>query len=328
MAYARNVLSRDAPELAALDLLCSVARLGSLGQVALRHHVSQPAVSMRMNQLERRLGLRLLDRDQSGTRLTLDGERVVAWSQRVLGEVEAMMAAVEGLRAQHRSHLRVAASFTVADQLLPGWLAELTDATAELNVTMEVSNSAAALRRVTDGQVDLGFIEGLVRPPAALVTAAVRDDALVVVVDPAHPWAGRVTPLRGAELAATELVVREPGSGTREVLEQALAPWGGLRTRLELGSTAAILGAARRGQAPAVVSALAAAADLETGRLVQVLTDGIDLGRVLRGVWLRERGLSPLAERLLAIAGHKRRRGSPNQVAGVADTARRVVSPE
>lgn len=297
------MLPHDTPELTTLDLLCSVARLGSLGQVALRHHVSQPAVSMRMSQLERRLGLHLLERDQAGTRLTPDGERFVAWSQRVIGEAEAMMAAVESLRAERRCHLRVAASFTVADQLVPRWLATLNTSTPELGVTVEVSNSTGVLARVTDGSVDLGFVEGLVNPPAEIRTTALRKDTLVVVVDPAHPWATRTTPLTGPELAEVELVVREPGSGTREVLEAALAPWGGLRTRLELGSTEAILGAARGGNGPAVVSALAIATDLQSGRLVAVETDGIDLGRVLRGVWLRDRGLAPLAQRLLEIAG-------------------------
>ncbi|MHB1597649.1 MAG: LysR family transcriptional regulator [Acidimicrobiales bacterium] len=298
-----RVLPHDTPELAALDLLCSVARLGSLGQVAQRHHVSQPAVSMRMSQLERGLGLHLLDRDRSGTRLTPDGERVVAWSQRVVGEAEAMMAAVEGLRAQRRSRLRVAASFTVADQLVPGWLATLDGAMPDLSVTVEVSNSAGVLERVTDGSVDLGFVEGKLEPPAAVATVAVRDDRLAVVTDPTHPWARRGAAVTGDELARTELVVREHGSGTREVLETALAPFGGLRTRLELGSTEAILAAARSGRGPVVVSLLAVASDLAAGRLVEIATVDLDLGRVLRGTWLVERGLSPLAKRLLEIAG-------------------------
>ena len=301
--YDLDVLPHDTPELAVLDLLCSVARLGSLGQVAQRHHVSQPAVSMRMTQLERSLGLHLLDRDQSGTRLTPDGERVVAWSQRVVGEAEALMAAVEGLRAQRRTRLRVAASFTVADQLVPGWLATLDGAMPDLNVTVEVSNSAGVLERVTDGTVDLGFVEGRLDPPVAVATAAVRDDRLAVVTDPAHPWARRANPVTGDELAATELVVREPGSGTREVLEGALAPFGGLRSRLELGSTEAILAAARAGRGPVVLSLLAVASDLAAGRLVEIPTTGLDLGRVLRAAWLADRDLPPLAQRLLEIAG-------------------------
>jgi DNA-binding transcriptional LysR family regulator len=122
------------------------------------------------------------------------------------------------------------------------------------------------------------------------------------VVDPAHSWARLRSPLTGADLAAAELIVREPGSGTREVLEDTLAGFGGLRYRLELGSTAAILAAARRGEGPAVLSALAVADDLDAGRLVAVPIEGINLTRSLRAVWPTDRPLPPLARRLLNIA--------------------------
>jgi molybdate transport repressor ModE-like protein len=105
------------PGLTALDLLDSVAELGSLGQAAARHGMSQPAVSMRMRQLEKLLGLRLLQRTPAGTRLTPAGtrltpagERVAALSRRVLAEAGALMTGVALLVAEETSHLRVAAS--------------------------------------------------------------------------------------------------------------------------------------------------------------------------------------------------------------------------
>jgi DNA-binding transcriptional LysR family regulator len=125
------------------------------------------------------------------------------------------------------------------------------------------------------------------------------------VVDPGHPWAGRATPVGGAELAAADLIVRERGSGTRQVLDHALSFWGGAHSWLELGSTASILGAARRGQGPAVLSALAVTEEVDAGRLVLVRTDGVDLSRTLRAVWASGRPLAPLARRLLNLAGHK-----------------------
>ncbi|HLI41306.1 MAG TPA: LysR family transcriptional regulator, partial [Streptosporangiaceae bacterium] len=114
------MLPSPAPDLIELDLLDSVAELGSLGRAAARHGMSQPAVSMRMSQLERRLGIRLLCRDASGTRLTPAGERVVALARRVLGETAALLAEVGSLAAAERSRLRVAASLTIAEHLLPG----------------------------------------------------------------------------------------------------------------------------------------------------------------------------------------------------------------
>jgi DNA-binding transcriptional LysR family regulator len=296
------VLPPSTPDLIELDLLDSIAELGSLGRAASRHRMSQPAVSMRMSQLERRLGVTLLQRSPAGARLTPAGERVVALSRRVLSETRELMAGVEALVAEESSHLRVAASLTVAEYLLPGWLAALHRKSPDAILAVEVTNSAQVMVRVAEQHADVGFVEGHQPRLGAMKTVVVRTDHLVLVVDPAHPWAHRQSPVTGPELAAAELIVREPGSGTRQVLEDTLGAFGGLRSHLELGSTAAILAAARRGEGPAVLSALAVADDLDTGRLVAVPTGGIKLTRSLRAVWPTDRPLPPLARDLLSIA--------------------------
>jgi DNA-binding transcriptional LysR family regulator len=296
------MLPPSTPDLTALDLLDSIAELGSLGQAAGRHGMSQPAVSMRMSQLERRLGIGLLQRSPAGTSLTPAGERVAILSRRVLSEAQALMAGVEALVAQESSHLRVAASLTVAEHLLPGWIGALHRESPDVILAVEVTNSSKVLARVRVGSADVGFVEGHEARPSGMTAMVVRSDRLVVVVDPAHPWARRESPVGGAELAAAELIVREPGSGTREVLDGALRPWGGPRSRLELGSTAAILAAARRGEGPAVLSALAVAEDIGAGRLAAVPTRDLDLTRSLRAVWPEARPLVPLARRLLNVA--------------------------
>ncbi|MDQ6838542.1 MAG: LysR family transcriptional regulator [Actinomycetota bacterium] len=297
------MISPETPSLMALDLLVSVAELGSLGQAAQRHGVSQPAVSMRMTQLERQLGVILLDRGPTGTRLTPEGESVVGWCNQVLGATHTMMAAVTALRAHTGGHLRVAASLTVSDHLMPAWLVALRHQAPDITVALEVTNSTNVVDQVRRGGADLGFIEGPAGDVAGLDTRRVGGDSLVVVVAPEHPWARRRRPLTGSELAATELIVREPTSGTRQVLEGALAGWGGVRTHLELGSTAAILGAARRGEGPAVLSSLAVTDDAEARRLVVVETVDVDLSRSFQAVWLRSVSLPAPARRLLAGAG-------------------------
>lgn len=297
------MIPAETPGLTALDLLVSVAELGSLGQAAHRHGVSQPAVSMRMTQLERQLGIALLERSPRGTRLTPAGESVVGWCNQVLGATHTMMAAVTALRAHAGGRLRVAASLTVSDHLMPGLLVGLRRDMPEVTVALEVTNSTNVVDLVRRGAADLGFVEGPVGDARGLDTRRVGGDRLVVIVAPEHRWARRRRPLTGSELAGTELIVREPASGTRQVLEDALAPWGGVRTHLELGSTAAILGAARRGEGPAVLSSLAVADDVAAGRLVVVETGDVDLGRSFQAVWLRSASLPAPARRLLARTG-------------------------
>jgi DNA-binding transcriptional LysR family regulator len=296
------VLPSSVPDLTALDLLESIAELGSLGRAAARHGMSQPAVSQRMAQLERSLGVSLLLRSPTGTTLTPAGEQVAALARRVLAEAQALMSGVAALAAAKGSHLRVAASLTIAEHLLPGWLSALRRESPDVILAVEVTNSSQVLARVGAGDVDVGFVEGDQPNPGGMTTVVVRSDHLVVVADPDHPWARRASAVTGAELAAADLIVREPGSGTRQVLDHALTSWGGAHSWLELGSTAAILAAARRGQGPAVLSALAVAEDVDAGRLVPVPTEGIDLSRTLRAVWPSGRPVAPLARRLLNLA--------------------------
>jgi DNA-binding transcriptional LysR family regulator len=296
-----RVLGEGAPDLVELDLLVSVAETGSLGRAATIHGISQPAVSMRMTGLERRLGLTLLRRDSSGTHLTPVGEDLVASARRVLAAASELTALAARYRAEGAELLRVASSFTVAEHLLPTWVRALQERFPGTSLALEVVNSARVLAIVTDHRVDIGFVEGVHKDLPGLESDTVTTDELVVVVAPGHPWTQRGRPINGEELATVELIVREPGSGTREVLDAALAPWGGTRTRLALGSSSAVLAAARAGDAPGVVSALVAAPEVASGRLVAVPTTGVDLHRELRAVWPADTTLGALSRRLLAI---------------------------
>lgn len=291
-----------AVDLRELELLVAVAETGSLGQAAVRYALSQPAVSSRMTNLERTLGLRLLDRDPSGTRLTPAGKEIVVAARDVLAGTARLVRIAEGLAAECASRLRVAASFTVAEHLAPTWIEALRADVPEVSLTLEVANSTRVLAAVGRGRADIGFVEGLDREAAGVGSEAVTTDTLAVVVAPGHPWAHAA--IGGAELAGAELIVRERGSGTREVLEEALRPFGGVRSRLELGSSAAILAAARRSEGPAVLSALAAGAAVAAGHLCRVEVSGVELSRTIRAIWPAGAQPGALARRLLAVARH------------------------
>src|SRR3954451_19089670 len=118
-------LPRHVPELSTLDLLVSVAATGSLGRAAALHGITQPAASLRLQALENRLGLHLLIRTPTGSRLTAAGESVVGWARRGLDAAEELATAVDALRDLAVDRVHVAASLTIADELFPRWLAAL-----------------------------------------------------------------------------------------------------------------------------------------------------------------------------------------------------------
>ncbi|MEV6666066.1 LysR family transcriptional regulator [Streptomyces nigra] len=289
------------PDLGAMELLLAVARLGSLGGAARELGITQPAASSRIRSMERQLGVALVDRSPRGSRLTDAGALVTDWARRVVEAAEAFDAGAQALRVRRDSRLRVAASMTIAEYLLPGWLLALRAQRPDTAVSLHAGNSAAVAERLLSGEADLGFVEGLT-VPAGLDSVVIAHDSLIVVTAPAHAWARRRRPLDATELAATPLILREKGSGTRQVLDAAL---GGLaRPLIELSSTTAVKAAAVSGAGPAVLSELAVGEELSMRRLVAIPLAGVSLARDLRAVWpTGHRPVGPARELLSLTRG-------------------------
>ncbi|MFJ4671445.1 LysR family transcriptional regulator [Kitasatospora purpeofusca] len=272
------------PDLPNLELLLAVARLGSLGRAAREVGISQPGASARVRVMETRIGVGLLERSPNGSRLTRAGVLVCGWAARVVEAAESMDAGIESLRGERDDRLRVAASLTVAEHLLPGWMVALRGDRPDTVVSLSADNSRAVAEKVLRGEVDLGFVESDTVPPG-LDAAVVARDELVVVAAPNHAWARR-SRVRPEELAAARLILREAGSGARQVLAGVLEPHGGLAgPLLELPSSTAVKAAVVVGAGPAVLSRLAVEEDLQARRLVAVRVAGLDLRRSLRAVW-------------------------------------------
>ncbi|MEU2782132.1 MULTISPECIES: LysR family transcriptional regulator [unclassified Streptomyces] len=280
--YRAGSVAHRVPDLGAMELLLAVARLGSLGEAARELGITQPAASSRIRSMERQLGVALVDRSPRGSRLTDAGALVTDWARRVVEAAEAFDAGAQALRVRRDSRLRVAASMTIAEYLLPGWLLALRAQRPDTAVSLHAGNSAAVAERLLADEADLGFVEGLT-VPTGLDSVVIAHDNLIVVAAPGHAWSRRRRPLDGAELAATPLILREKGSGTRQVLDAAL---GGLaRPLIELSSTTAVKAAAVSGAGPAVLSELAVGEELSMRRLVGIPLSGVSLARDLRAVW-------------------------------------------
>jgi DNA-binding transcriptional LysR family regulator len=287
-------LSPRVPDLTALESLLAVARDGSINAAARRIGTSQQTLSARMAALESQTGLQLITRTSHGSTLTPAGRLITQWASRVLDAAAELDAGIDALRQDHRTHLRVSASLTIAEQLLPGWLVVLRDRDAAagrppLDALLTAGNSETVLAHVRDGRADVGFIE-TPGPPRDLRHTIIGYDELVIVVRPDQPWARRRSPLTASEVAATAFVSREQGSGTREALRTALVAALGADVRpaeptLALSTAAAVRAAVLAGAGPAAMSELAVADDLATRRLVRVPTTGLNLRRPLRAVW-------------------------------------------
>lgn len=293
------------PELGALALLVAVADHGGLGAAARTLGVAQPNASRSLARLERTLGLPLLVRRPQGSTLTPAGLAVAGWARGVLAAMDDLQRGAAALAGAPGKRFVVAASQTVAEYLLPGWLAGLRSTGERAQIDIRVLNSAGVLDGVRSGDLGLGFVEtaGTLR---GLHSRTVARDELVAVVSPGHPWARRRRPVDAAELAATPLVVREQGSGTRDVLERALRQALGpgavvVPPALELPSNAAVRVATLAGTGPAVLSRLAVADAVASGSLVEVPVD-LALARPIKAVWAGPRALAGIRSELLRAA--------------------------
>jgi DNA-binding transcriptional LysR family regulator len=313
-------MSEAVHDLGALRALREAGRHGSIAAAAAVLGVSQQALSARMRTLERSMGITLLARTPTGSHLTEQGRLIVGWAEDVLDAADRLEAGLRSIRSGVSHRLAIAASQTIAEHLVPHWLVELRaieqGSTGQAStgqapdntptvVELTVANSTGVIELVRDVKVRLGFIE-TPHLPGDLVTAHLRDDEMLVVAAPGHPWARRRRPLSLAEVIATPLVMREAGSGTRDTLTDHLAaqhPPLTARIAMELGTSAAVRSAIAAGVGPGVLSRLAVRDDLVLGRLVAIEVAGPPLTRQLTAVWRPDLDpLPPEGARLLAVA--------------------------
>lgn len=304
-------LSPRMPELASFEVFLAIAETGSLGRAARDLGLTQQAISRRLASMEAQIGVTLAVRTTRGSQLTPAGLIVADWARRLLEVATEIDAGMGSLRKEGRERIRVAASQTISEQLMPHWLLSLqTEATrrggAAPQVILTATNSEHAIAAVRDGSVDLGFVENP-GTPKGLATCVVGQDELVIVVPPGHKWTRRSRGVTARELAETPLVAREPHSGIRDSLTQALRDVLGDDMQqappvLELTSAAAMRAAVLAGAGPAAMSRLAVADDLAFGRLSAVNIPKLDLRRKFRAIWVG--GRTPPAGAVRDLLSH------------------------
>lgn len=281
--------SPSLPELRVFE--CAV-RTGSISAAARELRLSQQAVSARLRGLERLIGFQLLHRTPAGVTPTAAGDAMLGPAGVVLeaaARLDASIAALSGIADV--AALTIAASQTIAAHLLPDWIIEFRLARLEAgfpaaHTRLHTANSEEVIALVRSGEVDLGFIE---QPdaPHGLACAVIGWDRMVLAVASGHDWATRDA-ISLQDIAATPLVSREPGSGTRAAFESAVRAQLGVdpvAPELSLATEAAVRSAVARGVAPAVLSELTVRDDVRLGRISAVQIASGPITRPFSAIW-------------------------------------------
>ena len=297
------------PELSALQVLSAIAKTGSLSAAGRHVGLTQQGISARLTSIEAQTGVRLVTRTTRGSQLTQAGEVVAEWADQMLEVAQRVDAGLASLRGESGKRVKVVASQTIAEQLLPRWLVSLQAAAtrrgaAAPEVMFTASDSEGAMKAIRGGDADVGFIE-IPGALSGLRSRVIGRDELVVVVPPDHKWARRSQPITAAQLHQTPLVSRR--SGWHYLLGDVVP--GAPHTdgaappdNLELSSAASVRAAVLAGAGPAVMSRLAVAEDLMHGRLRAIPVADLDLRRELRAIWVG--GRTPPAGAVRELLSH------------------------
>lgn len=271
--------------------------------------MAQPNASRALAELESELHSPLLQRSPQGSTPTGTGILLAEQARDLLDAAQRYKEWCRSNDITSPDELRIGASMTVAETLLPAWLAEIRRWLPQLRVDVQVLNSQQVLAEVQRGKLQLGFVE-TPHVPVRLNAMVVQEDELLLVVPPNHDWASRSGRISLRELAQTPLVVREAGSGTREALAEVLAGLPTVEPAQVLGSNAAVRISVASGAGPAALSRLALQSQLASGELLRVPFEGQGITRPLTAVWAGPQRLTGAAAALVSIAASDSKPGS------------------
>lgn len=286
-----------------LQVFAATAATGSVRQAAERLHLTQPAVSMALAEMERILGRPLFDRASRRLVLNEQGRRLLPLAQELLLRL-AEFGRQADAGGELAGELRIGTSNTVGNYLVGDLLGGFIAAHPKVNVRLQVENTATIIARLLAYDVDVACVEGDVAHPD-LEQRRWRDDRLCICAAPTHALARRRR-LRPEHFEGARWVLRESGSATRVQTERVLAALPAGQVVMELDQAEAIKQAVIAGLGLALLPRVAVEHEHAAGRLVILRTPFLSLRRVLSLVMHRRRWRGPLLEAFLAAAGVRR----------------------
>lgn len=263
-----------------LRVFREVANQASFRRAAEALYITQPAVTQQIKALEEELGSRLFDRNGGKVRLTAAGEVLLRRAVEAESTLSRAIQEIGTLEGEVRGALRVAASTTIAQYVLPRLLAEFARRHPAVRLELESANTQRVVEAVASGHAPVGLIEGPAHRQELQVERWLEDE-LVLVVPSGHEWDGQEISVN--TLGSAKLLVRERGSGTREVLEQAFkrvdARVPRMQIAMELSSTEAILACVEAGLGVGFASRFALERQRALGTLAVVRVKGLRVTR-------------------------------------------------
>lgn len=264
-----------------LRMFSTVVRSGSFSKAAEILSVSQPAISKGVRDFELQVGCRLLNRSPKGVVPTPEGLALSQHAEALFAVERAAEEELSALRGLHNGSLRIGASTTIATYMIPRYLGAFHRAYPGVDLHLISANTRDIADQMVRQDIDIALVEGPV-DDKSLTALPWRTDVMKLIAAPDHPFAIAGGPIDPKQIEREVLIVREPGSGSREVVTQALAAHGIEPARtLEIGSTAAIKEVVAAGLGISIVSVATVKDQVQLGRLKVLAMRGMTIERTL-----------------------------------------------
>ena len=284
-----------------LRVFCTVAETKSFSKASAIIHLPEPAVSLQVQALEEVYETKLFDRSNNTVALTPSGRVLYRYAKEILGQYANAERDIGALTSLVKGSLSVGASSTFANYILPAIVSDFRKIHPKARINLLVGNSRRVVELLNSGNVDLGLVEGDVNRQKIMIEKLMVDE-LVLVVPPDHRWCeqGRISV---EELAGEPFILREDGSGTRQMIEKHLAKHGlgpqNMNIPLILGSTEAIKSAVEHGLGVSFLSQWAVRKEIGVGTLRTVAIPEVRVTRYLSIVRSKSTTFSHVFERFV-----------------------------
>jgi DNA-binding transcriptional LysR family regulator len=281
-----------------LKIFCKVVELKSFSRAGESVHLSQPTVSSHIKDLENQLGCRLLNRLSKEAVPTKEGELLYQYALKLIALRDEAEAALSRFKDRISGHLVIGGSTIPGGYILPQLIARFLKKYPDVFFSLRVADTTQIVQDILVGELELGMV-GASLTDRRIVQKVLLEDEMCLIVPVDHPWAAKQS-VNLEMLSGERFIVRESGSGTlKSIRENLMAGGHGLEDFnivSELGSTEAVVHGVKNRMGLSIISPVAVAEELQSGRLKALRINGLNLKRNFYLTHHKHRSLSPPAQ--------------------------------
>ena len=294
-----------------LHIFNVVAKHRSYSKAAAELYLSQPTVSVHLQKLEQELGMELFEQLGRNIYLTDAGRMLFSYTQKIFALAEEAERALEELQGLHKGRIRLGASTTPGIYYLPNLLGQFKTDYPGIELILDVANSLEVEKRILANQLDIAVV-GRPSTEGDLISEPFRTDRLVMILSPQNPLLQQEK-ITLEDIARQRFILREPGSSTRQVIENAFAREGiHLRVAMEYGSTDGIKHAVAANLGISIISELAVRLCEQTGLVAVREIPEIEITREFSLIYHKDKHLAPLTQTFIkAIKNYAAQEDAP-----------------